>query len=777
MQFIRSFVLLAALALLALPHAAALAQEAAVADNLKPVVEQARKDGSTVIIISPQQQADKAASAAADERQSMTDTGLALRNEIRRLVVSAPAIPDRLGSALEILSPDGTLWWLLRAVATAIGGLAVGFYVSRFAVRWGREQFRGLFMPEPQNNAQKIGFLLFRAGISVVNITILFIVAAIVAVVFDYDHQPSRRTVFVILFGYALWRVLRFTIASNLLAPDLPKHRMLNISDADAQAMYTDFNRVMAIAITVVSTSQWIAGLDLDGDLNKLLLIFASFIAAGLISYVTLKYRKAVAGAILGAGDPDSKPAWRRFVASSWHVFGLVYLVAATGTSIVRLLLNLPSANILISAPAVAVFGAIGVYAVLYMLIEGHYRLRQKAFDRRLALAIEAERRRREAEEKARAEAMNADGEIPDEVIVNLASQKPIELPRYNPMFKGLAQSAAALIVTFFAIGSVLEAWSIRTSDGKSLVAAFMQTLLVAFIAWILYRAVAIYADAKLAEEAGPDSSSADLEESMGGHGSSRLGTLLPLLRNVLIAVIFAVAGMIVLSNMGVDIAPLFAGAGVVGLAVGFGAQTLIRDIFSGGFFLFDDAFRKGEYIELGNIRGTVEKISLRSFQLRHHNGPLHTVPFGEITQLTNYSRDWVIMKLPLRLTYDTDVEKVRKLVKKLGQQLLDHPEIGKSFLQPLKSQGVTEMDDSAIIVRVKFMTRPGDQWVARKVVYAAIQELFRREGIRFANREVTVHIAEQPNRPLSDGEKEAVAAAARQVIEDKQPAPAGDDR
>jgi small-conductance mechanosensitive channel len=226
-------------------------------------------------------------------------------------------------------------------------------------------------------------------------------------------------------------------------------------------------------------------------------------------------------------------------------------------------------------------------------------------------------------------------------------------------------------------------------------------------------------------------------------------------------------ATMILLSRLGVDIAPLFAGAGVVGLAIGFGAQTLIRDMFSGGFFLFDDAFRKGEDVDLGDIRGTVEKISLRSFQLRHHSGALHTVPFGDIKHLTNYSRDWVIMKLPLRVTYDTDVEKVRKLVKKLGQELLEHPEIGKSFLQPLKSQGVVQMEDSAMIIRVKYMTRPGDQWTTRKVVYAAIRELFQREGIRFASREVTVRLAEEPRQPLTPAQREAIGGAVRRVVDD----------
>lgn len=231
--------------------------------------------------------------------------------------------------------------------------------------------------------------------------------------------------------------------------------------------------------------------------------------------------------------------------------------------------------------------------------------------------------------------------------------------------------------------------------------------------------------------------------------------------------VVVAIA-LIALLEMGVNVSPLFAGAGVIGLAVGFGAQTLVRDIFSGAFFLIDDAFRKGEYIDLGDVKGTVEKISVRSMQLRHHLGALNTIPFGEIRVLTNYSRDWVIMKLSLRVTYDTDVEKVRKLIKKLGQQLLDDPVIGQNFIQPLKSQGVVEMQDSAMIIRVKFMTKPGDQWLVRKRVYQDIRDLFDREGIKFAHREVTVRLAGEHMAELSPAQRQAVTGGVQAAIEDE---------
>ena len=234
-----------------------------------------------------------------------------------------------------------------------------------------------------------------------------------------------------------------------------------------------------------------------------------------------------------------------------------------------------------------------------------------------------------------------------------------------------------------------------------------------------------------------------------------------------MIFLVFSIAGMVILSNMGFDIGPIFAGAGVVGIALGFGAQTLIRDVFSGAFFLLDDAFRKGEYVEINSTRGTVEKISVRSFQLRHHLGALHTIPFGEVKQLTNYSRDWMMTKLPLRVTYDTDVEKVRKLIKELGQSLLEDPQIGHEFMEPLKSQGVYKMEDSAMIIRVKFMTKPGKQFVIRKKVHESIQELFAEAGIRFAHKEVTVRLADGGKvDDLTEKQKQAAASAARSVID-----------
>ena len=347
--------------------------------------------------------------------------------------------------------------------------------------------------------------------------------------------------------------------------------------------------------------------------------------------------------------------------------------------------------------------------------------------------------------------------------------------------FEELAQRIAGIIAFVAGLYAFVVMWSGNAGImANSIADRSFDIVVILFLGYIGYNAFRIWVDKKIVEEQG-DIEAGELGDEGGGTSASRLATLLPLFRNFILIVIVATVFLIGLMELGVNVGPLFAGAGIVGVAVGFGSQSLVRDIFSGAFFLFDDSFRRGEYIDVGGVKGTVEKISVRSFQLRHHLGALHTMPFGEIQVLTNYSRDWVIMKLPMRVTYDTDVEKVRKLIKKLGVQLLDDPVIGENFIQPLKSQGVIEMQDSAMIIRVKFMTKPGDQWLVRKKVYEEIRALFEREGIKFAHREVTVRRADgKKAEDLDEDDRKAVTAAAQASIEEdlmEGGATDGDDR
>jgi len=302
----------------------------------------------------------------------------------------------------------------------------------------------------------------------------------------------------------------------------------------------------------------------------------------------------------------------------------------------------------------------------------------------------------------------------------------------------------------------------ITQSTGQILV-----TVVIAYLVWTITKRWIASHDSDPIDSDGQDSD-AHAGSDPGGQGLSRIATVLPLLRGFLLVTIVTVSAMVVLASLGVNIGPLIAAASVLGLAIGFGAQSLVADIISGIFFLVDDAFRKGEYIDVGGNTGTVEQISVRSMQLRHHNGPIHTIPYSQINTLTNFSRDWVIMKFELRIPFEEDVEKVRKLIKKVGQKLLEDPEHGPQFLEPLKSQGVNRMDDSAFVVRCKFSAKPGNQWALRRVAYAEIQSAFAKAGIKFAPKRVVV---EAITPALA-----AAGAAAQETAGGASAAP-GDDR
>lgn len=224
---------------------------------------------------------------------------------------------------------------------------------------------------------------------------------------------------------------------------------------------------------------------------------------------------------------------------------------------------------------------------------------------------------------------------------------------------------------------------------------------------------------------------------------ASRLATFFPMARVLAAIIIVLMSALLALSNLGVNIAPLLAGAGVFGLALSFGSQSLIRDILSGVFFLGDDAFRVGEYIDTGRLKGTVEQISLRSLRLRHQNGQVHTIPYGQLQQITNFSRDWATMKFNLRIEPSVDLEHVRKTVKKVGLAMMEDPELAREIIQPLKMQGVADIQDNALLIRLKFTARPGrPTWVQREAL-KRIYIAFREQGIPFASNAVTVREGE----------------------------------
>ncbi|MEP3115685.1 mechanosensitive ion channel family protein [Nisaea sp.] len=704
--------------------------------TLESLVEQAQEDGYQIILVPQGAATSDVASGGADIISATARFEVLARKARGRLVEilsDMDAFPQHVHEVLKKNAGlDGSPWWIVQAFVLAVAFLVVAYLVVIPVRRWMASRFENLYTPEPEDRTDRLIYPLQRVILKMLGVALQIGLAAMLVVLFGDESVPWRSTMMmtVVFFGVAQLGVVIF---EGMIGPDLPRHRMIHLSDEDAQGLYRGFVTACFIAAPVGGICVLMDLLGIDRGAHTLMLICSTLLAALLFSGLAIRYRDAVARAMLGpanmgmeeAGDGISSagPALRVF-ASSWHAIAATYFMGAWFVSAIRLLLEEPGALGLIMSPLK--YGTLGFYLYAVSLL---------ILDRFM---------------KGAAPSLDADD---------------VPFSGENYALKQLIENVIAMTLALGAGLFIFQDWFAVSLESSSALDATAQIIVVGVLAYIAFNAARIKIDGMIALEGG-DAVEALPGDEGGQGGASRLATLLPIFRNFLLAVIVATAGMVILSEMGVDIAPLFAGAGVVGLAVGFGAQTLIRDIFSGAFFLLDDAFRKGEYIETDGTRGTVEKISVRSMQLRHHLGPLHTIPFGEIKSLTNYSRDWVIMKLPLRLTYDTDPEKVRKLIKKLGQELLEHPEIGSSFLEPLKAQGVRQMEDSAMIFSVKFMTKPGDQFVARKIIYAKLRELFESNGIRFATREVTVRLADETSSTLSDKKKEAVSGAVAPVLD-----------
>ncbi len=695
------------------------------------------------------------AAFAQDVMQMTHRTLPAIRQRLADIISGSNNFWAEAVSTLEKASPDGTLSWHLEVLGWTIGAMVIANFIRMGTSQWLRQHFYYLFDPNPKTRGDKISYLLTRTFMMLIHIVIFAIVASLISFGINGSSPPARATLMTVIGAFTLILVFR-ALSLNLIAPDAPSHRLLPIDDSRAWSLHRALVIAFSFATVVFFTCMWMFQLGLPHDPHTLLLVTGAALITIFFVFTAIQQRGTFALLISNGKAAEALPVWRRLIAMNIHVVLAIYFTVAFVAATTRLLLDLPIPFSPITSPLTLPIFAGYSYMILLLAIdlaEKNYRQRKI---QRAALDFE---------------------------IVDLGDKVDDDAPYPGRNLRDVADDAAALLIFAGIALALSNIWDLGVFGSGEQIFEFLDILIVAFVGYTVYDAIRVVIDRRIWEE-GDDFQEPEPGEEGSAKSATRLATLLPLARNFMLITVFAMTGMILASQAGVDIAPLFAGAGVIGLAVGFGAQALIADIFSGAFFLIDDAFRKGDYVDTGAVKGTVERISIRSMQLRHHMGALHTIPFGQITQITNYSRDWAMMKLKLRLTYDTDVELVRKLIKKLGQQLQQDPEIGDKFLQPVKSQGVYAMEDSAMIIRVKFMTRPGEQFTVRKKVYSEIRSLFEQNGIEFAHKQVTVRVAreegenkdEEP-KALTDQTKEAIAGAASSAIEEAAKPAGGDDR
>ena len=294
---------------------------------------------------------------------------------------------------------------------------------------------------------------------------------------------------------------------------------------------------------------------------------------------------------------------------------------------------------------------------------------------------------------------------------------------RYLPVLKALGTGMIAVLALLF----LLEAWGLdafawfgRGRLGAMLLSSLVSialTVTVGITVWELANAAIQRYLAKLSKDA-------------QAARSARVRTLLPMLRTVLLVAILVFVALNVLTEIGVNVAPLIAGAGVIGLAVGFGSQTLVRDVITGAFLLFEDAMAVGDVVQVGGLSGVVEQLSIRSIKLRAQDGSVHIIPFSAVTTVTNMTRDFSFAVLDVSVGYGEETDRVSDVLREIAKDVRADAKFGAVIRDDIEILGVERLADSGVLIRARIKTDPGARWMVGREFNRRIKQRFDKLGI-----------------------------------------------
>ena len=514
------------------------------------------------------------------------------------------------------------------------------------------------------------------------------------------------------------WRVVTVIIHA-ILRPNDPPARLIDISDIEARRLGRFLSGTIFAIILLVGFGRY-GLMDEDSGAPHVIGLINAALVCGLYVLIVYRARVAAEALIRGRRTGGVIAVARDALARMWVAIALTLVAGLFVFFVAGLSLGLLSYY----HAAVSTFGVLFVTLVLDRLTERAWH----------------------------------DAEGPAIGVEHLKTRT------VHRILRAVGVVIAAMMLAWIWTGTIEMSDAAADAAMRSTAAA-VATLFIAFVAWELVR---LAIDRHLGGTSGPALPGADSDDELAAP-ASRLQTILPMVRAAFGAVIGVLAALIVLSRLGVDTAPLIAGAGVFGLAVSFGSQSLVRDIISGLFYMWDVAFRVGEYIDTGRLKGTVESLGIRSVKLRHQNGPLHTIPYGQLGAVTNLSRDFATIKFNLRFEQGTDVETVRKVTKQIGLSMQEeNAELAAEVMLPLKLQGIAEVVDNAVVLRFKFTARPvKPSWVQREYLKRMYQ-VFADKGIQFATGTTLVlqHVPVSTAAAPDAGEAATTGVAAVAAVE-----------
>ncbi len=607
------------------------------------------------------------------------------------------------------------LW--LRLIAKLALIIAAGLAAERLA-RFAVARLRGT-VEERDAESLLVHFFLLVVRTIVDVIPVAVFAGAAYAMIPVVQPSPEVQVVAItIINAYLLVRGV-MVMVRMALAPGVSSLRVLPLADITANYLSIWVRRLTVVAVFgyFLAEAALLLGLPAGGRLALLHLV-GLLLTAMLIVFIQ-QNRRPVADWIRGVeGGALTRLGGRRLrqrFADVWHVLAIVYVAGVYGAWVLGIEGGFE--NIVRSTAISALVLIVARLAILGL---------HKAVERGFALREELKERFPTLETRAN---------------------------RYLPILHRTLRGG----VYIFATLTLLQTWGINaiswleTPFGQRLMQSAFSIAVVVIAALLVWEAASAAIERHL--------STVDA----GGNAverSARSRTLLPLLHNFLAVILSVMVTLIVLSELGVNIGPLLAGAGVVGLAIGFGSQKLVQDVINGAFILFEDAISVGDVVKVAGNTGTVEALSIRALRLRDLSGSVHTIPFSTVETVTNLTKDYSYYVFELGIAYREDTDAVTDVLRQISSEMEADDEYGPLILSPLEVLGVDQFADSAVILKARVMTLPVKQWYVGREFNRRIKMRFDEEGIEMPFPHTTLYFGE---------DKEGAAPPARILMEDKE--------
>jgi moderate conductance mechanosensitive channel len=346
-------------------------------------------------------------------------------------------------------------------------------------------------------------------------------------------------------------------------------------------------------------------------------------------------------------------------------------------------------------------------------------------------------------------------------VVLRITRPDPTRVRRRSPYLRRLLRFVGTLLVVFIwfayfescarlwdiSLAAIIEA-SVAARGIAHAIFAIVSTVFLAWLVWIVL-------DTAILEALNPSG-----PRTKGRAPSTRARTMLPLVRNAVMVTILTITGIVTAANLGINVTPLLAGAGVIGLAIGFGAQSLVADLITGLFIIIEETISVGDWIDLDNGHaGTVEHLSIRTVRLRDGQGAIHAIPFSQIKIVKNLSRDFAFAVFEVRVPFTVDLDTVTRLIRETGAELVADFRYRREILGPLEVWGLDRFDPNWMVVKGQIKTRPLQQWSVARAFNARLKRHMDEAGIEMPLPQMQVHMSARSG----DG-----------VVEEHEPAPHG---